>query len=808
VAEYDTDTKSAQNLSNIVRFGTAEGTYYWFAYRHQNSGNKDLYTARSKDFQTWQAFKMYSDKYLGISAHTDNRSILVVVGDEMFLFWMDSTKDRLLATKYGPDRNNPLSVHWARHVSCRDTNGKGIPERGDYADAALGAVASGERILVSVNYGKSIKHFVFDPGAWTTEWRASAESEILPSHFDVTPAIKSFGKNQALTLFSVGPTATFAAHAVKATGSDGVQRYLILQLKLRDEATWWGPVETPLDATCDFAAWWADPDAGRGEAMRMTLTTDPGGRVVAGFTRSDLPYRRVLSTGKQPGVWGPEAPLATFAVSEYPVVFYNFEGPEWVKTADQKVAQERSVTRWSLLRKSGKPTTCVDGEASGCVRKILRAEELNLTTGSTTRTLYVQGYIDGPPPVFDGMVNPSSEVTYAVTSATAASDDVETNVSYGVKSEGNLAPAIGMGGMWEASFSVGVGAAWGSEVTKSLTQNTRFQLQVGPDRTFLQKGLARCSELVLCRDAYQYLPDGETPVEDGPTFTSIYIAFQPDNKFEYRLGTVTVGDLDSYTVDKWNERMSRLDRYEGKNYIDQIVKPRAVRFKNNQYSLSDMWTPGSPVDGVFESTNQRYVSSSMKLDASVFTGVGGKFFGAEASFMSGWTTSIATTSKSVESEGFGLSVVIDGNAGGGIARYRASTLLLEASNDWIYELIQLQPDQSKSYTIDPGASCWKVMYVVDSIEYDELLEALALPQGLLDELQAAGLRTTQDALRSLGLAFPSDLHGRIAADEVPEHAVILAALRAWDERRNVYPEVAADSSAEPASAEAQPLEEA
>jgi hypothetical protein len=776
---YSTGTDEAQNIGNIVQF---QG-YSWFAYRENRLTSKNLWVARSADLKSWERTKM-DDMPIDIDPHTDNRPQLVVIGADMYLLWMDSKKDALLATKYAM---KGAAYAWHPYVNCQNASGAAIKERGDNASAALGAVMSGGQILVSVDYGVSLNTFIFDPATWGSGWRARSEARVPVSEWrPLLSGLSTFGRNQSIALFSLGAERTYLVQAVQATDTSTRERWMVAVFQLKNELTYWGPH----GASTPSLAWFA---AG---AEQLTLTLDPGGRVLATYTRAGKAYTSALATGTvQATAWSAEKPLAApFAVGDYPVTTFTFGGEAWGMTAANKPFQDRTVTRWSLLRhKDGDETSAVD-DAAGVVRKIYRAEELNLTRSSTSHTLYVQGYIDGPPPVFDGMVNPASVVTYAVTSSVAQSNEVATNITTAIKTEGSTAPLVGAGAKWEASFSMTAGASFGMERTKSINMDTPFQLQVGLDGKYLNKGLVRGSDIILCRDAYEYLPDGVTPVLDGPVTTSIYVAFQPDTKFEYTLGTVTLGALESYTEAAWNERMGKLPRYAGKNYIQDIVKPKAVVFDTGHPTLIDTWTPGSPVRETFASTTSQYLAASFTLDTEVFAGVEGDFFGANASFMTGFQATIATTAKSVTSSGFGVSVSIDGSAGGPVARYRVATYLLKASQDWTYELSTFQSGQSGNYRIDQAGSCWKIMYVVDEILYDDALEALKLPAGRLAELKGKGLLTTQDLLRSIGLTYPADLHGTFRGDDGGQNEDILEALRGWDRRRNVYPEAVAEAA--------------
>lgn len=191
------------SMSNIVSFGESGSSTrrYWFAYRLNRSS---LCLASSKDLQSWEPLWL-GEKGLGIEPVTDCRPQLVVVGDALYVFWMDRGKNALLATKYAPRLEEPFDYTWYPFVYCKNPGGVNIKGRGDAKAAApFGAVASGGSILVSVNYDISINTLDLDPLTWGTAWKAGNEDRIDPSQWSALPNLKSFGADQAMTLFSLG----------------------------------------------------------------------------------------------------------------------------------------------------------------------------------------------------------------------------------------------------------------------------------------------------------------------------------------------------------------------------------------------------------------------------------------------------------------------------------------------------------------------------------------------------------------------------------------------------------------------------
>ena len=294
------------------------------------------------------------------------------------------------------------------------------------------------------------------------------------------------------------------------------------------------------------------------------------------------------------------------------------------------------------------------------------------------------------------------------------------------------------------------------------------------------------------------------PTTNAPQFSQIYLDILPDGKAEFDLGTVKVGHLKSYTAAEWTKRMKPLYP-DMDDYIEDIILPRAVFFRDGSPTLRDTWTPGSPAIGSFQSTSSTYDSSSITLEQSAFAGVSAKFMGAEATIMVGFEASVSTTFASTQSDGFGVSMTIDGSAGGSIARFRASAYLLPASNDWIQELIHFQSDADKErgIFIEPTSSCWKIMFVVDQISMNSSVEDLELPEEVIASLQAEEIVDTQGLLQRLGLEYPEQLRGNVDWITLPEDVALLEALRKWDAEENIYPE---DSLNEPTPLSSGPVQ--
>lgn len=781
-----TSIDQVKNMGNVVQFDEGENTSFWVSYRKDRSSSRDsMRMASSPDGRTWTVSQLEG---IGITPRSDNNPQLVVAGQEMFMFWVDDDRNKLLATKRAPDPNKPTDFTWFHYVQCLSTSEEIIkePSSGGRRDAVMGAILVGDNILVSVLRKDTIEYFLFptDPAAYdAANKKLIAVKENSVTVKDVNKlltgaSIDRFRKRNAITFFSLDPENTILVQALDVKDSKGDDRIVILQVRLELFEQGYGLPLLPLSGE---AILWEHSDDNT-----MVLTRDPGGRVVATFRdRSNNALRSLMNSRSFPGTFEKAENLYDLKVSQNPSIFYSL-GSESTTSFEGKSVQQRKVTEWVLLTDE-KERVFTQDSPYGKAQRIFKIEQLNLTEESDSRTVFVHGYIDGPPPVFEGMENPFSVVNYAVTSARENSFEVVSNVIVGVKSEGTTATELGTPGpAWDVSLKMGAASSFKVTDIKSIDENTIFQLEKDRDGNFVQKGLIRSSEILMTRDAFWYIPEGEiAPACNAPEFSQIYLEILPDGKAEFELGTVTVGDLESYTASAWNDRMRPLYP-DVTNYIDEIVAPRAVFFRNGIPTLRDTWTPGSPVDGTFQSTSTTYSSASLTLEESVFAGVTGKFMGAEASIMAGFEESLSTTTASIDSDGFGLSMTIDGNTGGPVARYRASAYLLTSSNDWIKELLHFQSGQENNYTIEPNSSCWKIMYVVDQILYNDSIDELNLSPEVSKSLEAQRIFTTQDLLKHLNMEYPNELRGNVDWITDPEELLLLDALRKWDVERNLY----------------------
>lgn len=795
-----TNITDAKNLSNVIRYTQDTFSPYWMAYRKDIARRRDqLWVGHSADGENWNLSEL-KESEIGTTPRLDNAPQLAIAGGHLYLFWMDDDENRLRATMrwYNPDTGQG---EWLDYVNCNKTNGDAIKEPNDAENAVIAAVGVGENVLVSVLYGTAVDYYLFsarrdDYKTNSNSWKASEQIAVsintINNLLGGSDRFKEFKDSTSMSFYSMAPNpadCSYLVQSVLGERQSGQEQLAILQLKLQPKPGGYG---LPLaEGVVNFWKGRYDRD--------MSITNDPGGRLIASFNgQNQYPNLCMLDTSTFPAKWDEENTRIKATKNDVsPQVFFHFGDTEAIQVGN-KLGEKKKVTRMVLVRDEDVDSITLHKKANyGAVRKIFRYETLNITEGSTDKYVYIQGYVDGPPPVFDGMTNPSSTVNYAKSSATENSFDTAINTQMSITTKGEAGinfdiPVIGKVGAtasWERSFSMNAGMAFGFSSGKSIDENTTFQLEVKEDGGFQQKGLVRGSEIVATRDVLQFTPGEEdTPAQNTSEYSEVYLDFRGDTKLEYELGAKgpTVGDLRSYTRDAWNKRMKDSGLYPNLNdYIDDIVLPHAIAFQDGQAAVRDTWTPGSPIDGAFSSTSSNYLSASMTLKAKTVSGVSGEFMGNSPEVLVGFQAVIGSTTKSAQSKQFGLALSIDGESGGYISRYRVSTSFLKASSNWIKEFKYFYETDEMNVSIDRDAECWKIMYVVDQIEYNDTVAELSLSEKLQNVLKEKSIETTDGALKLLGLQFPEELAYTSKQDD-PILDELQQALIHWDSHRNIY----------------------
>ncbi len=243
---------------------------------------------------------------------------------------------------------------------------------------------------------------------------------------------------------------------------------------------------------------------------------------------------------------------------------------------------------------------------------------------------------------------------------------------------------------------------------------------------------------------------------------------------------VSPGDLISYTPQAWNARMQSLatrygqgQLYSGNNYFGKVIVGNAYSFGGTKY-LRVSWTPGSAPPVAFSSWTESFVERSWTMSSEFYAGLsgGGGFeiggvdtLHMEFEMLAGTTTVDSGNTEATTSQDWGITLEAGDEGWGppppissdGFERYTFRIYFLPAalsvpqtpsavSNIWVLELqnylnkgggetleVELSPSLTKTVTyppiqqpvvldsagIDPGAGCWRIVYVLESFKQND-----------------------------------------------------------------------------------------
>ena len=504
-----------------------------------------------------------------------------------------------------------------------------------------------------------------------------------------------------------------------------------------------------------------------------------------------------LDTASAPGNWGD-------AFEPNDMLSWSRSGPvSGFVVGDLQVDGEntyRDVVQWTFYTDKG-DRVWLEYAPYGILRRIVRQEQVNLTKGAAPnrKKVLVEGYIDGPLPIPQQNValDPQAaqaSVTYGEESELLVEETLVQELKFGVRSEGSLAPEVGVGVAWDIAVSLGSGSELTERTTQTLSEAVTQNL-VLKDKVVQPVGTVVVHDITLMADGFEFVPHGQDkPVKNAPAMSLVYLDRSGASKRSYTVTTTQPGDLKTYTKAHWTAKMKEV--YPNlKDYIDEIIEPRALRFGGDRKSLHGAWSVGSPAETRFFSTAEQFESSKITLEMSMFSGPSAKFLGAEAKLMVGFESSVEATEASAESYGFGVELKVEcaGPAPHetGIKDFAFNTYFLPADELWLNELrhfMTKDPELCDQLPKGPGNDCWKIMSVVDDLRINDDIEALeefGMSRERRDELYADGIRTTDLLLCQIGLHSWADLVG--SAEQVREpFRDLVDALRKWDEDRNVH----------------------
>jgi hypothetical protein len=371
----------------------------------------------------------------------------------------------------------------------------------------------------------------------------------------------------------------------------------------------------------------------------------------------------------------------------------------------------------------------------------------------------IAGIIDGPIPLpltnyqgYDfgtGEIN-QGDVTYGTTTTQTVSRSLDSTFTVGISTSGEVTTGIGVA--WDLSSNYGMGSVSGNTQQSSLSYNLSQPALVdqGPPPSVSPYGSLRRVSAEINITAYRFLDTNGNPVTDAttddsgqaPKLATILPTFTQPTALSYTPYSVTPGDLTSYTPEAWNAKMKSLG-YTGDNYYEDIISANAYPFGNPEEPYITLsWSEGTTSTGGFTNFTSTYTEQSWTLDASVYAGLsaGGGFeiFGlgeeAQIKVMAGSTVTHESTTAENQETGW----LIDVSAGWGppinttdpnsVKQYDFRLFFLPVPtppwsslppNYWTQELINNMPagSDTSGKSIDPNSSCWRIVFVVTSIQY-------------------------------------------------------------------------------------------
>jgi hypothetical protein len=373
------------------------------------------------------------------------------------------------------------------------------------------------------------------------------------------------------------------------------------------------------------------------------------------------------------------------------------------------------------------------------------------------------GIIDSPVPIpnvnianqeFSNKEHIFAKLTYGWNTSGKVAHSVTSSWRFGIKTEG--ATTAGFGPAWDISIQGGLASVNETSVTNSLEDSKGGKTQLGDDDAAGKHAIDPESQLLgttvnIDWTVFRYRdPQGNLLIDGtdinfqnvAPMAVLTSVTLTNDEAISFMPYSVTPGEIESYTKEKLNDRMQALG-YPNNFYFQEVIDPNAFGFTPDANYLRFAWNnDGGFVDQNFEEIATSFRENSWSLDAHVYGGVsgGGGVAGIESvefKLMVGFDYSRDTvdsteteTKWSIGLDG-GLDLSRTDNLSGNMVQsygFRLYFLPIPDKdsglppNYWVNELIQHLPATSTSVNnpsaadIDPGASAWKILFIVDSYQ--------------------------------------------------------------------------------------------
>lgn len=382
----------------------------------------------------------------------------------------------------------------------------------------------------------------------------------------------------------------------------------------------------------------------------------------------------------------------------------------------------------------------------------------------------IGGIIDGPIPLpienyrdynLGETEKVAGTVTYGSSNTKITSREVSNKWTVGFKSSGKATKGVGVA--WDISLKGGMGSVSEDSVESSLESGLNISAKVTGQQgetpaSINQNGTLLELAVQFSITAYRFLDRFGKLISDATTgdpgesqkAATISTTLQAAGSLPYTPFMVTPGNLMSYTPEALNKTMHSLG-YRGENipddqianYYGDVIYANAYPFAENTPYLEFSWSQDSETGQGYTQFTSAYTENSWSLDGEFYVGIsmglGFSVFGLgeeeEMEFMVGASYSHESTqSQNKESE---WSISLDEDWGPPAREEMPKTVAaydfrlfflpvpkapskLEPSH-WAQELKQyLNPkSETKSDEIDVNSGCWRIVYVVTNIQYQD-----------------------------------------------------------------------------------------
>lgn len=611
---------------------------------------------------------------------------------------------------------------------------------------------------------------------WAASWYSYLKSDLMPPS---TISIEWFS-----TLDQDGQPAFYLA-IIGSFSPDGPTSIV-----------WYIPFTVTTDANGGTVVVLSEPPMGRqmnhqpGEADFIeTLVRDPSGRVRGWGRPSDkqpgpgLLRGHILDTLEPPPLDGfvgcprvRERMAASDTLTPPASLFYVFTPGATDTTFNNKKATDYPV--YEFIFYGNKPTFQVN--RYGTIQVVSGTDSQKLPP---TPKYVIGGIIDGPIPLpienYKDFPLSSPEFTAATLNYGASDTDIKSREvsnkrTAGFKSSGKTTKGVGVA--WDISLDAGMGSLKGNSEQQTLSYGLTQPATVTAQTASTPASINPNGTLRLCGaqfglGAYRFLDMFGQPVSDATNadrgqsvkVASILPSLSDSGVGSFLPYAVNPGDLTSYTPEAINKTMQALSKkvktpgYSGDNYYGDIICANAYPFTPDQPYLSFSWSEGSHSQQGFSQFKSSYNENSYTFEHSEYAGISEGFgfdlFGLgveqEAEFLGGATYSHESTESENKESEWGISL---GDEWGpprrselpeSVAAYEFRLFFLPVpkspstlnSSFWIQELATYLTAGSdiQVSNIDPGSSCWRIVFVVTKIQYRNGLNPYVYANDHLDK---------------------------------------------------------------------------